>query len=91
MSWPSTLHAAGAGAQQAGDQPQQRGLARAVGADQAGDDAGLDACVDAVQRDGIGIGVAQARDGGDGGHENLSHALGSGREVDRRGAPMRAG
>ena len=84
-------HAAGAGAQQTGEQSQQRGFARAVRANQAGDDAGLDASVDAVQRNGIGIGVAEARDGGDDGHENPSHAMGSGREVDRRGAPMCAG
>ena len=77
-------HVSGSGAQQAGDETQERGLAGAVGADQAGDDARFDGRVDAVQRDRIGIGVAQPGDGGDGVH-NLSRCAG---EV---GAPWRAG
>jgi hypothetical protein len=70
------VHGPRGGAQQAGDEAEQRGLAGAVGTDQAGDDARLDARVDAVQGDGIGIGVAEAADGGDCHVKNLSRCAG---------------
>ena len=50
ISWPSKMMRPRVGRHQPGDAVEQRGLARAVRADQAGDASRLDREVDAVQR-----------------------------------------